>query len=98
MTLGSLRARATVASLLWSSTTMTRSTISWAITSCQVFSIVVSALYAGITTTTVFPAIIECEPWLGLGGLPLRVHAEYFSVTSGQAIQHEPSDGRRKVT
>src|SRR5436190_53434 len=53
---------------------------------------------AGITTTTVFPAIIECEPWLGLGGLPLRVHAEYFSVTGGQTIQHEPSDGRRKVT
>src|SRR5215471_10068929 len=36
---------------------MTRSTISWSKTSRHVFSIVCSALYAGITTTTFLPLI-----------------------------------------
>src|SRR5690349_2403303 len=56
-TLSNRRASAAVASWLASSTTMARSTMSWASTSRQVFSIVRAALYAGITTTTFWPAI-----------------------------------------
>src|SRR5215208_2721320 len=76
---------------------MTRSTIRWSITSCHVFSIVVSALYAGITTTTVFPAIISPQPWACLSGLLRRIHPDYIPPPGRQPMQHEYDDYWRKV-
>src|SRR5204863_6986506 len=58
---GIARATSTVRSFDASSTRMTSSTHSFG-TSCQLFSRVLSALYAGITTATRFP-------WTGIAGL-----------------------------
>ena len=53
--LGRSLAMAVVSSRLASSTTMTLSTISWAMTSSKVWTRVLAALYAGITTTIFLP-------------------------------------------